>query len=67
VYIEKHINPYLGAVRLNKLALVHLESWLADLERDGRSDWTRHQAATTLGTALRRAVPHEADPLQPSR
>jgi integrase len=56
IYIEKHINPFIGTIRLNKLALVNLESWLAELEKAGRSDWTRHQAATTLGTALRRAV-----------
>jgi integrase len=55
-YIDKHILPYLGGVRLAKLELVHLEVWLAELERDGRSAWTRHQAATVLGTALRKAV-----------
>jgi integrase len=66
VYIDRHINPYLGALRLNKLQLAHLEGWLADLERDGRSDWTRHQAATVLGTALRRAVRLKLIPFNPA-
>lgn len=55
-YIDKHILPFIGHVRLNKLGLIHLETWLADLEKAGRSVWTRHQAATMLGTALRHAV-----------
>lgn len=36
------------------------------MERDGRSDWTRHQAATTLGTALRRAVRLKLIPFNPT-
>jgi integrase len=66
VYIEQHINPFLGAIRLNKLNLIHLEGWLVDLDKAGRSDWTRHQAATTLGTALRRAVRMKLIPSNPA-
>jgi integrase len=66
VYIDKHIVPYVGGIRLARLQLVHLESWLAELERDGRSDWTRHQAATVLGTALRRAVKTKLIPFSPA-
>jgi integrase len=66
IYIEKHIIPFLGNVRLNRLGLVHLEAWLADLERAGRSRWTRHQAATMLGTALRRAVAMKLIPFNPA-
>jgi integrase len=66
VYIDKHINPYLGQVRLAKLGLVHLEGWLAELERDQRSVWTRHQAATVLGTALKRAVRMKLIPFNPA-
>jgi integrase len=65
VYIERHINPFIGGIRLNKLGLIQLEGWLADLEKAGRSDWTRHQAATTLGTALRRAVKMKLIPANP--
>jgi integrase len=56
VYIEEHINPHIGGVRLNKLGLVHLEGWLADLEKAGASAWTRNQAASMLKTALKHAV-----------
>jgi integrase len=66
VYIEQHINPFLGSIRLNKLNLIHLEGWLVDLEKAGRSDWTRHQAATTLGTALRRAARMKLIPSSPA-
>jgi integrase len=66
VYIERHIVPYLGSLRLARLQLVHLESWLVSLERDGRSDWTRHQAATVLGTALRRAAKMKLIPFNPA-
>jgi integrase len=66
VYIDRHIVPYLGGLRLDRLGLVHLEGWLADLESDGRSDWTRHQAATTLGTALRHAVRLKLIPANPA-
>jgi integrase len=66
VYIDLHINPFLGGIRLDKLGLVHLECWLSDLEKAGRSEWTRHQAATTLGTALRRAVKLKLIPFNPS-
>ncbi len=66
VYIDKHIVPYIGAIRLNRLALVHLEAWLGELEREGRSDWTRNQAATTLGTALKRAVRMKLIPFNPA-
>lgn len=66
IYIERHIVPFIGSIRLNKLGLIHLESWLADLEKGGRSDWTRHQAATTLGTALKRAVMMKLIPFNPA-
>lgn len=54
-YLNKHILPFLRGLRLNKLTLEHLESWLIDLAKQGRSEWTRHQAATMLSTALRHA------------
>lgn len=66
VYIDQHVKPFLGGFRLNKLTLVMLESWLAQLEKDGRSAWTRHQAATVLGTALRRAVRMQLIPFNPA-
>ena len=66
VYVDKHINPFIGELRLTRLGLIHLESWLAELEKGGRSDWTRHQAATTLGTALKRAVRMKLIPFSPA-
>jgi integrase len=66
IYVEQHILPFLGSIRLGRLGLVHLEAWLVDLERAGRSDWTRHQAATTLGTALKRAVTMKLIPFNPA-
>ncbi|MEO6808141.1 MAG: tyrosine-type recombinase/integrase [Isosphaeraceae bacterium] len=66
IYVDKHINPFLGNIRLNKLGLIHLESWLAEMETGGRSDWTRHQAATTLATALKRAVRMRLIPFNPA-
>jgi integrase len=65
-YVDQHIVPFIGPVRLNKLALVHLEGWLTELEKKGRSEWTRHQAATTLGTALKRAVRVKLIPFNPA-
>ena len=67
VYVDKHINPFIGELRLTRLGLIHLESWLAELEKGGRSDWTRHQAATTLGTALKRAARMKLIPFSPPR
>jgi integrase len=66
IYIDKHVVPYVGGLRLDKLRLAHLEGWLASLEADGRSAWTRHQAATVLGTALRRAVQVKLIPFNPA-
>jgi integrase len=66
VYVEKHIVPFLGPIRLDKLALFHLEGWLNELEKQERSDWTRHQAATVLGTALKRAVRMKIIPFSPA-
>jgi integrase len=66
IYVEQHIDPFLGGLRLARLGLAHLEGWLVELERAGRSEWTRHQAATMLGTALRRAVRMRLIPTNPA-
>jgi hypothetical protein len=67
IYVEQHINPSLGGIRLNKLALIHLESWLTDLEDAGRSTWTITPGCDHLGYRAQARREDETDPLQSGR
>lgn len=54
--IEKHINPRIGGVRLDKLSPVHVQGWLTTMERDGCSGRLRQMAMARLNKALKQAV-----------
>lgn len=54
--LDRHVKPYLGGTRLEKLDHIHLDAWHAAMERDGASTRTRRAAHVLLGTILRRAV-----------
>jgi integrase len=54
--IRVHIIPCIGGVALSKLAPVHLEHWLADMEKARASARRQQMAYRVLSQALRRAV-----------
>ncbi len=54
--IDRHIIPHLGGSRLNQLAPLHLQAWLATLERSGVSPRQREAAFVLLKTILRHAL-----------
>lgn len=56
ISLRLHIKPYLARVALDKLTAERVESWLAQLEVDGRGSRTRHFALQRLRTALNEAV-----------
>jgi integrase len=51
-----HVKPYIGGVRLDKLAPLHVEQLFAALERKAVSPRVRQMTGTMLHTALRDAV-----------
>jgi integrase len=53
--IANHVRPRLGAVRLERLTALHVESFYADLRNDGVGPWAVRHAANALGTALNHA------------
>ncbi len=50
------ILPYLGAVRLARLAPLHVQGMLAEMERAGRTSYQRRAAYVTLHAAMGQAV-----------
>lgn len=54
--IDKQLAPYLGAIRLDRLAAPRLRSWLAELDRAGLSAKTIAMARSVLNQALDQAV-----------
>jgi integrase len=54
--VRLHARPLLGGVRLDRLAALHVESFYAEMERNGATAWTRRMAGTLLTNALRHAV-----------
>jgi integrase len=56
ISLRLHIKPYLGRVPLAKLTTEQVETWLHQLEVDGRGARTRHFALQRLRTALNQAV-----------
>src|SRR5205814_1587310 len=56
VAVNKHLIPGLGGHRLDKLEPEHLERLYANMQRNGSSPGTAHQAHRTLRTALNVAM-----------
>ena len=54
--IDCHIVPHLGGSKLSQLAPLHLQAWLAALERSGVSPRQREAAFVLLKTILRHAL-----------
>ncbi len=54
--IERHIEPHLGRVRLNKLTPQNLQAWLSSLETAGVSANRRKYARVVLRMALNTAM-----------
>ena len=55
-YVEHHLNPGLGRVKLSKLTPQQVEGFLADQEAAGLSPRTVNHMRTILRTALNRAM-----------
>lgn len=56
VDVRNHLNPGVGAHRLDKLEPEHVESLYAKLQRQGKSAGTAHHVHRTLRAALNEAV-----------
>lgn len=54
--VEKHICPRIGAILLRDLAPVHVQSFVAEMSRDGLGGRTRENAFVVLRAALNHAV-----------
>jgi integrase len=54
--VRLHINPHIGGLRLEKVAPIHVNNLMGDLDRGGESLWTRKMAGALLHNALRQAV-----------
>jgi integrase len=64
--VRLHISPHIGGVRLERLAPIHVNNLMGELERAGHSAWTRKMAGTLLHNALRHAVRLRLIPHNPS-
>jgi integrase len=56
ILVRRHIGPYIGQVRLDRLRAETIEQWLANLERAGVGLRTRQSALLRLRTAITVAV-----------
>jgi integrase len=54
--VRLHVIPHLGALKMEKVAPVHVNDLFGKLERSGESLWTRKMAGTVLHNAMRQAV-----------
>ena len=54
--VRKHINPHLGGLHMQKLTPVHVQAWLAELERGGLPQGRRNRVYLVLRVALKQAV-----------
>ena len=54
--VHQHINPRIGGIRLQKLTPLHVEAFLADLERDGVSAGRRNRVFIVLRVALQKSM-----------
>jgi integrase len=64
--IRLHIQPSIGGIPLTKLTYFHVESFYADMERQGIGPRTRNMVGTLLTSALRQAVKSRLIPFNPA-
>ena len=54
--VKRYVEPFIGSIPLTDIQPVHIQSWLAELERSGFSDDMRYRGMTVLRNALNGAI-----------
>jgi integrase len=66
-YLDKHILPVFGGMRLIEISPADVRGWVADLKRDGHSPTVIRQAHTILSAAFTTAFNDQLTALHPCR